>query len=403
MRICTSLLFLWFFFILCLDNIMIRFALRHCQHHFRNLILTHFVCPNEPTYILSHNCTDEYYGWAGPCCKVDEGISSIISDHPKLFKNVKFLIHGDDDTYWRGDLVMKWLAKINNAGLDDFPIIANKVSDMTYRNRGIWHIEGCHDIQSSGWYQPMVLNRAALLKIQVPFASYGLSDTCKNFVVTHDVGMEVLAWLLQLYHISIPQVELNVGHHGSDIFKPDQMVVHALGHSTRDKCRSGDEKQWPSDIKYDQKVLIGCGDIDHPSPFHDSKQMADMYDAFRYFKEYGKSLDFGVPGINYFIKTSVIYKKDPTTKKKIIWKIIDHTDKNYTLSVNGRARDPLSSNMGLVEDAILPMLTFLDGYQNTEHSKVHNVTELWHPFTLLNCSEPGSIIDNKPPIIKRRK
>lgn len=41
---------------------------------------------------------------------------------------------------------------------------------------------------ASGWMQPMMLNKAALERLRIPSAAYGLKDTCEAFVVTHDVG-----------------------------------------------------------------------------------------------------------------------------------------------------------------------------------------------------------------------
>lgn len=51
------------------DNLLIRFALRQCIDR-ETAHYTVFECHDEATYILSRHCTDEYYGAAGPCCKV---------------------------------------------------------------------------------------------------------------------------------------------------------------------------------------------------------------------------------------------------------------------------------------------------------------------------------------------
>ncbi len=48
---------------------------------------------------------------------------------------------------------------------------------------------GCHEVRPNGWYQPMVINHAALEKMKVAHLHYGLMDTCNTFGVTHDVGM----------------------------------------------------------------------------------------------------------------------------------------------------------------------------------------------------------------------
>lgn len=88
---------------------------------------------------------------------------------------------------------------------------------------GVWHIEGCKEIQSNGWYQPMVLNQAALQLMRASVAAYGMQGTCKAFDVTHDVGVGVWAWLFGLYHVQIPHLERNDRHRGVDIFQPQQV------------------------------------------------------------------------------------------------------------------------------------------------------------------------------------
>ena len=98
--------------------------MRHCAIS-DFIFYTSFDCPNEPTFILSRNCTNEYYGANGPCCKVDDGINYLVNDRPKLFEHIKFILHCDDDEYWRADQTLKWLAAVQNSGINHFPIIAN--------------------------------------------------------------------------------------------------------------------------------------------------------------------------------------------------------------------------------------------------------------------------------------
>ncbi|RYY89746.1 hypothetical protein EON63_00180 [archaeon] len=42
------------------DNFLIRYALRHCLHT-EYPSYTVFSCHNEPHYLLTRNCTNEYY------------------------------------------------------------------------------------------------------------------------------------------------------------------------------------------------------------------------------------------------------------------------------------------------------------------------------------------------------
>ena len=139
--------------------------MRHCELVDYDLYTT-FVCHNEGTYVLSRNCTNEYYVAAGICCKVDEAINYLVNIRTDLFPHIKFMLHSDDDTYWRPDQVMKWLAAVDKSGANEYPLIANaQIGDDN--NKGIWSIENCKEVRTSGWYQPTMFNRAALERMAV--------------------------------------------------------------------------------------------------------------------------------------------------------------------------------------------------------------------------------------------
>ena len=367
-------------FVIVEDNFLVRYALRHC-HITDYPHSTTFACHNEPTYILSRKCTNEYYGAAGPCCKVDEGFNFLINQNIDLFKHLKFVLHADDDTFFRVDQVMRWLAAVDKSGLDDIPIIANCVRAHKGDYSNIWHInQGCKEMQSTGWYQPMMLNHAALQRIASAVANYGITDTCRNFDVTHDVGVEAFAWIMSLNHIMIPKTEINGEHKGAEIFQPGQMIVHNIRHDDKDHCRNGHEKDWPPHLRYNQKVAIGCGDVDTPGPFHEDKRLADMYDAWNYFEKNGQPIEIGVPGVNEFVKNYVIVEKDNTTGKKKIVKILTS------------ATDPAASSKKdgqTVEEIIMPFVVPIEGYSTTKHSKHHNIVEKWVEFKLSDCAIPG--------------
>jgi len=77
--------------------------MRHCTRvEFTSF--TTFACKDEPTYILTRQCTDEYYVASGICCKFDEGINFVAENHI-LFQRTKYLIQSDDDVFWRLDQV----------------------------------------------------------------------------------------------------------------------------------------------------------------------------------------------------------------------------------------------------------------------------------------------------------
>ena len=110
------------------DTFAVRFSLRQCKvSDFAHY--TSFDCHGEPSYILSRHCTNEYYGANGPCCKVDDAINYLVNDRPALFKHIKFILHSDDDEYWRADQVLRWLSNVDNSGYynnNRFIIITNK-------------------------------------------------------------------------------------------------------------------------------------------------------------------------------------------------------------------------------------------------------------------------------------
>lgn len=361
-------------FVIIEDSFFIRYALRHCEVH-DYPTNTAFVCHNEPTYILSRTCTNEYYGAAGPCCKVDEIFNHLINDRADLFKKIKFAMHCDDDTYFRPDQILKWLATVDKAGLDDIPIIGNAARGHKGDTAmGVWHINGCTEVQSSGWYQPLMMNHAGMQRIAVAVKSKGLTDTCRSFDVTHDVGVETFAWIMGLNHIQIPRTEINGGHLGVDIFQPDQLIVHSLRHDEKDHCRPGNEETWPAKLRYNQKVVVGCGDVGAPSPFHDKKRMADMYDAFEYFRDNGKPLEFGKDGVYEWARFNCTVYTDASGKKKVkkIWK-------------------PEETPNGPVEELVIPTVTPLEGYSETDHGKQNDLSKKWVAYKMTDCKTPGSV------------
>ena len=86
------------------DNFHARYDMRHCRMT-EYAEYTTFDCHNEPTYLMSRNCDNRYYGAAGPCCKVDDALNFISNVRTELFSHTKFILHGDDDMYWRPDQV----------------------------------------------------------------------------------------------------------------------------------------------------------------------------------------------------------------------------------------------------------------------------------------------------------
>jgi hypothetical protein len=291
--------------------------MRHCAIS-DFIFYTSFDCPNEPTFILSRSCTNEYYGANGPCCKVDDGINYLVNDRPKLFEHIKFILHCDDDEYWRADQTLKWLAAVQNSGINHFPIIANG-DPYTLRplNPGLWGWDNCKEVKAGGWYQPMMINHAALEKMGRAVKAYGLKATCKGFDVTHDVGVGPFAWQLGLNHIFIPGIKgfffsffkysyitspyFSLDNHsltscleggGDKGFQPARLAVHYLKpHDKEDYCN--DEKRWPASDRYNQTIALGCGSVERRGPFHNTTKYPahrDNYDMYEYFRDHGQDI-----------------------------------------------------------------------------------------------------------------
>jgi hypothetical protein len=303
-------------------------------------------------------CTNEYYNAPGICCKFDETINFIANTNHRIWKHMKYLIQCDDDTFWRSDQLLRWLAVVDKSGLSEFPLVGNTDSSKNFSNPrqrgpgGIFHIDGCQDVFSNGWYQPIMLNKAALEQIRRSTADYATTSVCKTFVLSQDAGIGVFAWIHRLYHIKMPGVQINSNHLGSDIFKPDQMAVHAIRHVKEDDCDMKSNK-WPSSLRYDQQVAVGCGKLGQKTPLHDPKRQADMYDAYEWFEEHGEDIILEKAGVNDFRRA---------------------VDENGDIKV-------------------VPFISRLPGYENTEHSKKYNVAEKWAPFGPKDCKNPGKITE----------
>ncbi len=412
-----------------LDTFVSRFSLRHCDAH-ETLHYTAFKCIDEPLYLLSRKCSNEYYGSAGPCCKVDDILNYLVNEQTEpLLSEVKYVFHCDDDTFFRGDQIMKWLESVEKAGISHFPIVAN-MAPGNDRNGGVWHIKECREIQTQGWYQPLMLNRAALLKLKSAVASYGVTDVCKTFGVTHDVGFGPFAWMLELFHISIPNVALNGGHLGYAVFQPDQMIVHCVKIKKEENCLDG--AKWPAAYRFLQKFVVGCGEVNRSSPLHNpwgAKQYANMYDAWNYFKANGTALRFGVPGSKFWessacrvaslsavnsVTTQQQHRRllgvageatssspEPGISKLFSASSIDmvfpHSIGRY---YNGLSMDqivarfiPPGYKIAKSRDDVcsIPQLYRLWGYNTTRHSRHHDMTKNWAAFALNDCNPPGSV------------
>jgi hypothetical protein len=291
-------------------------------------------------------------------------------------------MHCDDDTFWRADQVLKFLALLDNSGLSGLPLIGNLEAHSEH-NPGVWHISGCQEIQTNGWYQPLILNAAALKLMKNSVANYGVAATCKGFDVTHDIGVAVYAWLFGLYHVQIPHLERNDQHKGVQIFNPQQMIVHYLKPTESDLCR--EQAKWPEKLRYKQNIAIGCGDVDTPGPFHDKNKLAMMYDAWEYFREHGQ--DIPMTGSDWQEKQVTMYPTEtaehgkPAPLPRIKYILTDADKPDASGKFNG----------DVVEKRKLPPLKHLTGYESTPHAKKNDIVKSWVDFTVKDCSPPGKV------------
>lgn len=229
----------------------------------------------------------------------------------------------------------------------------------------------------------MMINHAAMKKMAIASAAYGLTDICKNFVLSQDVGLETYVWLFGVYHILIPNVAVNGEHYGSKVFKPNQLIVHAIRNTERDNCGKGHESKWPEEQRYDQRLAVGCGDVDHPGPFHNATETANMYDAWEYYLQHGEEVEFGKEGEYEFEKTRVtIYPQTPEQTKVRVKEILP---KGSTIQKGGR------HNGDEVVELVLPRLQFIDGYSKTKHAQTYDiVNKEWHAFGMKDCDPPAT-------------
>lgn len=342
------------------DSFIARFSLRHCEmkEYRKNTV---FSCPNEPLYLLSRECTAEYYGGPGPCCKVDELFNFIVNDYDGFIDNIDYIFHGDDDTYYRPDQILRYVGAIEKSGINHLPIVGNAEPDHDYTKvGGVWHINGCTDISNTAWFQPAFVNKAAIKKMSVAFASYGVRDICIDWVVTHDVGLQPFFWLYSPYHTQLPKTFINPMHKGTSIFEPQMMIVHYMKPHVKDLCRGEDVRKWDEKYRFKNNIMLGCGDVNESLPQHDTNLNANFYDAYNYFNQHGQDVE--IPLVTRYA----------TMKDNVI----------ESVSYN-----PFP---GAVEVKI-PGLSLMGGYEKTNHAKKYNIQTKWVSFKPSDCSVPGRV------------
>lgn len=149
----TWMSLLYHVYVILEDTAIARLSLRYCDDKdFGNF--TTFECRDEATYILTRQCTAEYYFARGICCKVDSALQFVTFYGAELFRNIEYVVIGDDDEYWRVDQLLKWLYLVHHANISHIPIIGNNHRYDPEELGGVWGKKAagkCSEVHSIGW------------------------------------------------------------------------------------------------------------------------------------------------------------------------------------------------------------------------------------------------------------
>lgn len=400
-------------FVVIDDTTDIRFAMRHCNA-LETSEHTSFKCPNEPTYLLTRKCRNsEYYmRFKAIGCKLDEAINFIANESPALFAHTKFVIEADDDVYLRGNVILKWLAKVDRSGVNHLPLVANNAPQSIGNMRahlnslqsgkqgegGLFNYKGCTEIKAN-WYQPLMINHAALEKIRVATRSYAISNIIYEFNLFQDACVGVLFWMYQLSAITFPHEDtvtdfaaIESRHSAAGA---TGAYVNSVKHRTvrvpllEDECNP--EGNWPDSARFNQTLAIGCGSLKLKGPLHNASISGkDMYDLWDFYKRHGRDYEpkFTAEKTPFegpeWINISVPVARNFNCR---------HTHL-FSYEAIAAARDQrlagraYNSSQKLCHLEI-PFLVRMEGYQFTNHSRRHDILKQWANFTKVDCMTPG--------------
>lgn len=378
------------------DTFQSRYAFRHCKIR-ETAHFTSFDCHNEPTYVLSRRCLPTGGGGPGPCCKVDELFTYLMIDRPDVYSHTKYAIHGDDDNFFRVEQVLMFLARLEKIGLSTIPIVGNSILGE-YREH-VYGTHGCNEIHSYGWYQPLMINRAAMEKMKSGFSSYGVWETCDNFRVTHDVGLGPFLWMYNVFHVRMPRWD--VGNHDTSIGAIlTHKVVHGSKEDACDNITAFSESQ-----RHNQKILMGCGDVNELQGHHRAGAKDreghtlynDNYELWNHFKEDKEDWSDPSWGLHGYQTWDTFYVTLwPNGSKEQIPGSLPGEENTYRIKyVLNSTVDKLDADGTFkgekVEQQFLPLLDPMDGYETTNHSKQHDIVKKWVGFKPSDCEQvPGS-------------
>jgi hypothetical protein len=290
--------------------------MRHCQITDYEKYTT-FACHHEPTYLLIHSCTRPSAPGCN-CRKVDASINFLVHTRAKQLADTDHVLFTDDQTYWRPDQLLRWLAAVQRSGVDKFPTIATaepehqpqQVEPPSHSNWLFGPSAKCVVSQPDGTgYQHALLNYALLVQVVNATAAFTVPDTCRNQGTSYNTALQMLAAQYQAYHLTIPGINLNTLHRGVAILSPTDLAVQHVLHAPKEHCDSAQDNGWRPQDRIKQNIAIGCGDIGQPSPRHNKLDGATMYDTWEFFQVHGRDLPFGVAGVNGFVEVYVVVER----------------------------------------------------------------------------------------------
>ena len=155
------------------------------------------------------NCTSDYYGTTGPCCRCQESMRWMINLAARG-DAWKWWIFADDDMYMRAPAIVAMLSKHDHnrplAVVSDGQI--RGLTPSFFRSRS----PDCASpdcVFRFPWAQPAILSRGAMIKLRDDAVMHKnlLTHECKAFDVTHDVGLGMMMWLASIPFVTVGEYQ----------------------------------------------------------------------------------------------------------------------------------------------------------------------------------------------------
>lgn len=229
-----------------------------------------------------------------------------------------------------------------------------------------------------------------------------VTSVCSTFDLTHDIVVGVLAWILGLYHVQLATAPRPRVTKGVQVFRPQQMVIHPMKVVKQEGCVDA-LQSWPPHMRFDQQLVIGCGDVGRSGPLHMPENQTDMYDAHAFYQRHGEPVELGSAGVHGYMWARV--RLDGTVNHRGVRRVAEVLEwsSTHTHPVGNNNHNPAAEGEekeGEREWRVLPAINRLFGYENTQHSvrrdvKLSELGQLWVPFSRADCDPPGGISGKK--------